>query len=337
MSERAKAFFINGGAGRVICSIPALEKYAEEVSKNFIIVCEGPTDFYKGHPVLHERAYDHWHKNLFEDKLINMELVSPEPYRVWEYFNQKCSISQAYDIAINNKGIRELQKPTLRLSNEEVYTGYSIVGEVKAKTNKDKVVIFQPFGRGTQANNGLILDPSGRSFEGEHTVNIVKKLQKQGFAVIHMGELGLDYIQQGVSDPVAIPQNLNVRQWAGIINCADYFLGCDSLGQHIAYALDKPATVVVGSTFAINVSYPNYDKFDVLDMGGEIRRYSPIRITLDEVADRVNDGIMRMNEKVEDAIVSSVVKGVKKFKNQLSPPAMKLEQQPTEPTCNGMK
>jgi hypothetical protein len=26
---RSKAFFINGGAGRVLCSIPALEKYAE--------------------------------------------------------------------------------------------------------------------------------------------------------------------------------------------------------------------------------------------------------------------------------------------------------------------
>ena len=68
MTERTKAFFINGGAGRVLCSIPALEKYAEEVSKDFIIVCEGGTDFYRGHPILHSRAYDHWHKNLFEDK-----------------------------------------------------------------------------------------------------------------------------------------------------------------------------------------------------------------------------------------------------------------------------
>ena len=115
MTQRPKAFFINGGAGRVVCSIPALEKYAEETSKDFIIVCEGPTDFYKGHPILHERAYDHWHKNLFEDKLINMDLVTPEPYRIWEYFNQKCSIAQAYDIAINNKGIRDLPKPTMRL------------------------------------------------------------------------------------------------------------------------------------------------------------------------------------------------------------------------------
>ena len=32
-----KAFFINGGAGRVLCSMPALEKYAEK-NDDFIIV-----------------------------------------------------------------------------------------------------------------------------------------------------------------------------------------------------------------------------------------------------------------------------------------------------------
>ena len=57
---------MNGGAGRVIASIPAFEKLLEK-DEDFIIVCEGGTDFYKGHPTLHERAYDNWHKNLFRD------------------------------------------------------------------------------------------------------------------------------------------------------------------------------------------------------------------------------------------------------------------------------
>ena len=105
-----------------------------------------------------------------------------------------------------------------------------------------------------------------------------------------------------------------LRQWAGIVANSNYFLGCDSVGQHLAYSLDKPATIVVGSTFPVNVSYPNYEKFDVLDMGGDVRQYSPIRITIDEVADRLNDGIMRMNDKIEDVIVESVIKGAKKFK-----------------------
>lgn len=320
MTDRTKAFFINGGAGRVICSIPALEKYAEETSKDFIIVCEGGSDFYRGHPTLHERAYDHWHKNLFEDKLINMELISPEPYRIWEYYNQKCSIAQAYDIAINNKGIRDLPKPTLRLSNEELFSGYSVIKEVKEATKKDRVIIFQPFGRGVQSKDGLMFDPSSRSFEGEHVINIVKKLQKN-YAVIVMSELVLDFQSNGVQDPVAQPQHISLRQWAGIIASADYFLGCDSVGQHIAYSLDKSATIVTGSTFAINVSYPNYDKFDLLDMGGDLKKYSPIRITMDDVADRGNDGLMKMNDPIENAIVESVGKGIKKLKK--SPEAKK--------------
>jgi hypothetical protein len=332
MTQRPKAFFINGGAGRVVCSIPALEKYAEETSKDFIIVCEGPTDFYKGHPILHERAYDHWHKNLFEDKLINMDLVTPEPYRIWEYFNQKCSIAQAYDIAINNKGIRDLPKPTMRLSNEEMYTGFGVLKEVKEKTKKDKVVIFQPFGRGVVSQNGLILDSSARSFEGAHVINIVKQLQKK-YAVVLMSEIGIDFSKHGCKDPVAHPQGINLRQWAGVIANADYFLGCDSVGQHLAYSLDKPATIVVGSTFSINVSYPNYSKFDVLDMGGTIRRYSPIRITMDEVADRGNDGIMQMNDKIEEAIVQSVVNGIKKHNDPSASPILIESTTTPDNTC----
>ena len=51
MNKRPKAFFINGGAGRVICSIPALELYAEDnPEEKFLIICEGGTDFFKAHP-----------------------------------------------------------------------------------------------------------------------------------------------------------------------------------------------------------------------------------------------------------------------------------------------
>ena len=68
--KRNSAIFINGGAGRVIASIPALEKFQEEnPDDDFVIVCEGGTDFFKGHQSLYARVYDHWHKGLFQDKL----------------------------------------------------------------------------------------------------------------------------------------------------------------------------------------------------------------------------------------------------------------------------
>ena len=244
-----------------------------------------------------------------------MDLVSPEPYRVWEYYNQKCSIAQAFDILINDKGIRDLPKPTLRLSQEEMATGFNVLSEVKTKTKKDKIIVIQPFGRGVRSENNLILDPSNRSIEGHNIVNIVKKLQTK-YAVVLMSELGIDFTKHGCKDPVAHPQNMTIRQWAGLIANCDYFLGCDSVGQHIAYALNKPASIVLGSTFGINVSYPDSDIIEVLDLGDERRTYSPIRITMDEVADRGNDGIMVMNEDVENAVVNSVVENIKKFSSK---------------------
>ena len=309
--SRNKAFFINGGAGRVVCSIPALEKFAEEnPENNFIIVCEGGTDFYKGHPLLHAKAYDVWHKNLFEDKLKDMELVSPEPYRVWEYYNQQANLSQAYDIAINDKGVRDLPKPNIKLSKQEKMHAAQVVKEVKEKTKKEKSIVFQPFGRGVIEENGMITDFSGRSFEADTVVNLVKELAKE-YAIIFMGEIAIEFAKHGIKESVAIPQGIDLRTWTAIISQTDYFLGCDSVGQHLAYSLEIPATIVVGSTFKENVSYPDEKTFDILDMGEGERIYSPIRITMDEFSDRTNEGLMAMNEKIEEVIINSVKKSIK--------------------------
>lgn len=309
---RSKAFFVNGGAGRVICSIPAFEKYHEENSEDdFIIVCEGGMDFFKGHPALHERSYDAWHKDLFEEKIKDRDCISLEPYRVWEYYNQKCNLSQAFDILINNKGIRDLPKPAIKLTREEILNGKNIVDEVKEKTNKDKIIVIQPFGRSVQQMGNFLNDSSGRSFEYNNLVNIIKKLQ-ENFAILLMSEFQFNFQDEGCKDPVAQPTNINLRQWAGIINSADYFVGCDSVGQHLAYSMKKPATVVVGSTFAENVSYPNESTFDIQDMGEGLRKYDPIRIVPDEVVNKNNDGIMLMNDAIENVIVDSVIKNINK-------------------------
>lgn len=312
MTQRSKAFFLNGGAGRVLCSIPAFEKHLEEYPEDdFIIVCEGGTDFFKGHPKLYSRVYDNWHKDLFRTHIQQRDIVTTEPYRVWEYYNQKCNLSQAFDININNKGVRELPPPTLKLSRSESINGKFCVEEVKQVTGKDKVVVFQPFGRGSNPVGNFIVDEGGRSFEYSNMISIVRKLQKK-YAVIYMGEHEINF-QAECPEPVASPRGAPLRDWAGIIAEADVFLGCDSVGQHLAYAADKPAVVVVGATCKENISYPDAPKFEVLDMGEGARIYDPIRVTFDEVTHRQNDGIMAMNGKIEDVIVDNVTKMMNKY------------------------
>jgi len=81
-----------------------------------------------------------------------------------------------------------------------------------------------------------------------------------------------------------------------LIECADYFVGVDSVGQHMARASNTPGTVIFGSTFPVNTSYPDY--FQIIEKEGH-KKYSPIRITgLDSIlADRYNDRMIDFDEK----------------------------------------
>lgn len=307
MESRSKAFFINGGAGRVVCSIPAFEKYLEESEdKDFIIVCEGGTELYKGHPELDKRTFDIWHKHLFQDHVKHRDIVSLEPYRVWEYYNQKCDLTQAFDIEMNKKGLRSLDRPAVYLSKDELLAGRKVISEVKEKLKKDKVLIFQPFGRGIEYIDETLIDRTGRSFELKDVKKIIKKLQEQGYAIIMMAEFKVDFTDSKLKDEVAIPEGLNLRQWAAVVKFSDYFLGCDSVGQHLSYAMEIPTTIVTGSTYPINISYPDCKYFDVMDMGELHREYSPIRIVMDERVDRNNENLMTMTDEIINLIVKRI-------------------------------
>ena len=319
--SRPKAYFINGGAGRVICSIPAFEKLAE-TEEDFIIVCEGGMDFYKGHPTLHDRAYDNWHKGLFEHHIKHRECITPEPYRVWEYYNQKCSLAQAFDIAINNQGIRNLPPPKVVLSKQEVVQGYNVVQEVKFKTGFDKAVVIQPFGRGIQNQGDFVVDPSSRSLHLNSVLEIINDLKKE-YAVILMSEfpIALEENDSG-KYPVAMPQIPDLRIWSGVIDVADHFIGCDSVGQHIARALEKTATIITGSTFPINITYPECKDFDIIDLGEGKRKYSPIRISMEDHIERANDEIMEMSKDQIQQVLQSARKRLGKstrFKGDFKP------------------
>jgi hypothetical protein len=307
---RSKAFFVNGGAGRVICSIPAFEKYAE-THDDFVIVCEGGTDFFKGHPTLDGKVFDHWHKGLFEQELKHRDIVTTEPYRIWEYYNQKCSLSQAYDIQINELDEpRELPAPTINLAKMEAISGFNAVEEVRQGTGKEKVLVVQPFGRSVETiGQDFIADATSRSFSLTHIVDILNELKKD-YAIIIMSEIHfpLEENEENSKYKVARPEIQDMRTWAGIINAADHFLGCDSMGQHLARAFGKTATVVTGSTFPINISYPDCKDFDIIDAGEGRRVYSPIRLTMDETADRANDQAMELTKEQVKEVIASVRK-----------------------------
>jgi len=310
--KKSTVFLINGGAGRVLCSIPALEVFElENPDDDFVILVEYGLEFFKGHPTLYKRCFDFNHKNLFKEKIKHRSYTSPEPYQVWEYYNQQASISQAFDIAINKQGLRHVGAPYIRLTNEEHFGAAATINSIKKTAGDKKTIVFQPFGRGANMHQHTAhLDMFGKSFFIDSVVNIIEKLQTN-YIVILMAENEINFneIAHHTINPVQLT-GLNLRNWFAIINSTDYFLGCDSVGQHAAYGLNKKATVVLGGTFKENVSYPEYSRFDILDFGKSNREYSPIRLCHDEEANIANETIMKLSDDQITQIVNSVNKNI---------------------------
>lgn len=300
-----KVFVINGGAGRVICSLPALQKYYKKHGPDFYILSESGLDFFVGHPELQDLVFDLSHKGVFDNIIKPNELISLEPYREHGYYNQKKSLSESFDKLINETDDHsDLEKPKIVLSKEEEINAIDVITNVKEYHKKKKTIVFQPFGRGTILHkSGHTVDTSSRSLSTNDYFYISERLRKK-YNVIYFGEHKFD------NDMNMFVQT-HLRQWAAIIEASDYFLGIDSVGQHMAYAYDIPGTVIMGSTFAVNTSYPNY--FNILEKKDINRRYSPIRIQgIDtELANRINDSCMDFDKKELEDITNKILLNIK--------------------------
>jgi ADP-heptose:LPS heptosyltransferase len=105
----------------------------------------------------------------------------------------------------------------------------------------------------------------------------------------------------------------NIRMWSAIVEASDYFIGCDSVGQHMAYAFNKPGTVILGSTFAKNITYP--DHFQIIQKQPVDIKYCPIRICdgLDsDLANRYNDTCMDFTDAETNDIITKIKTDIKK-------------------------
>lgn len=282
-----KVIFINGGAGRVLASIPALEEL-ENRGELAGIVCEGGMEMFLGHPTLQNKAWGPDHKGLFENLIKENMCVSPEPYRDYEYYNVNSSLQQSFWYQILDERTDVNRKPTIKLSKPEEMAAVDIISQVKQQQSKEKTIVIQPFGRSSMMGAGIVYDGSTRSIEQNTFIELVADLSKD-YNIIYMGEHKLNVVNL----PIFQSENMiPLRIWAAIIEASDYFIGCDSVGQHMAYSFDKPGTVVLGSTFAKNTTYPEH--FNIIEKENVEKVYSPIRIVGFgcEEADRLNDSLM---------------------------------------------
>ena len=249
-------------------------------------------------------------EDLFTNIVKDGEVIKLEPYFRSEYFNQECSVIQVFDLEINGKHSIGNKTPKIYFNPSENTKSKNFIEALKHEYKKDKVLIIQPYGQSAQVFPDGIFDECNRSFAIENVTTIASRLKKD-YIILFMGPLRLNIsnVINGVNinDNSIIYLDATLRDWAGYIKFADHFLGCDSVGQHLAKSVNQRSTVVIGGSCPINVSYPNDDKFTVFDIGKEQRVFNPMRITFDKKSSEANKGIMKMDDATIDKIIDNIV------------------------------
>jgi hypothetical protein len=310
MSERT-VFVVDGGAGRAVTAIPALLKYGiKNPEDDFRICIHGWDNLFWGIPELQDRVFNIDNKAIFENIFLDAtKVVSPEPYRLPAYYTQKKNLCQAFDSIINNtEDHSDLPNLKFVLSKGEEVSALSAFAQAisQEETRKEKLnIVIQPWGSTAKRVGNYIIDESSRSLTNEAYVKLVEKLS-QKYNLYYFGDKSLCPQE----DDYTLKYEGDLRFWLALIDASDYFIGCDSVGQHFARGLNKPGTIILGGTFAENISYPDF--FNIFEKGGGVKKYSPLRINgIDShLADRLNDTRMDFSDKEIEELIENIEKDI---------------------------
>ena len=140
-----KIFVIDGGAGRVIAAIPALEKYVKNhPNEDVAILIFGWDNLLWGNSLLQDITYNPDTKGVFDNVIIDADIiVTPEPYRVPGYFRQELSLAEAFDFEINGTTDHsDIGIPKLYTNKAEEKNAANLIADVKSQQKKNKTIVI---------------------------------------------------------------------------------------------------------------------------------------------------------------------------------------------------
>lgn len=245
---------LNGGLGRIITAIPSLLKYHKNHQDKEWYIMIPEWDFITwGIPELQEITFNPDARGSFDLFWKADQVISPEPYHVPAYYRNEISLREAFDVCINQSTDHsDLPPMQLKLSLAEKRSAYEMLDYVNKEQKKKKTIVIQPYGSTAIPHPSGTYDDSLRSIPEKMLNYFINNLSKD-YNLIFMGAKEFHNNKTYKPDP-----DPNLREWAAIIGAADYFIGCDSCGQHMCKALNKKASVVIAGTHRTNVTYENF-------------------------------------------------------------------------------
>ena len=311
-----KIINIDGGIGRVITALPALLKYHQNhPNEEWYVSIMGWDYIPLGIPQLQERSFNPDTKGVWENIFLKADkIVSPEPYRLPNFYKGKISLAEAFDEIINETEEHDdLNYETLNLSHSEIRKGQEIIYRAYEEHKKEKTIVINPYGSTAETCPLGVYDDSLRSLPESMFIQLCELLAED----YNMVYMGYSHLLSEDNKFVYVHQpDLHMRDWMGVIAQVDYFIGCDTVGQHIARATGTKGCVIMGGTNAINMSYPDY--FRVIQRKKAV--YSPMRISgfQSNLAERLNkecieyteSEILDVYEKIKEDIENNTVSNI---------------------------
>lgn len=289
-----KIINIDGGIGRVITALPALLKYHQNhLNEEWYVSIMGWDYIPLGIPQLQERSFNPDTKGVWENIFLKADkIVSPEPYRLPNFYTGKISLAEAFDEIINETEEHDdLNYETLNLSHSEIRKGQEIIYRAYEAQKKEKTIVINPYGSTAEVCPLGVYDDSLRSLPENMFIQLCELLAED-YNIIYMG---YSHLLPEDNKVFYVPQpDLHMRDWMGVISQVDYFVGCDTVGQHIARATGTKGCVIMGGTDPVNMSYPDY--FRVIQRKKAV--YSPMRISgfQSNLAERLNKECIEYTE-----------------------------------------
>lgn len=292
---------IEGGLGRVLTAVPALEKYVEKYPDTIIVVY-GWISILWGNKKLVNNIYDSNTKGLL-NLLKNTRIIKPEPYYNNAYLAGEIHLIDAWNQEINNETDKINILPKIYLSNTEIQSMSFIRDNYYTK-----IIAFQPFGSTSFIEGKDIKDTTLRSLNIKTTQYLIKLLKDQGYGLWLMSDKIIPFLNR--DDFINISSN-NLREVIALLYHCDYFLGIDSSGQHIARSLSIPGSIIMGGTNTVNTTYS--DHFNVLN-NDLSKAYMPYRIAEFDywLSELSNSNILNFTDKDLHILGKNILKHINK-------------------------
>jgi hypothetical protein len=258
--EKPVVVQIDGGIGRVICSIPALETLAK--SRKVIVVTSYPEVFYHNPNIY--KVYPLTHAYLWDDVIRHGEFAYPEPYHHQDYYNQTLHLMQVFNLLLTGDG-NIVTHPNLYLTEEENAWAKKFLDERRQERPRP-VVLLQCFGSSAVLSNNVAQDNSKRSLP----LNVVDAIcRNTDPTYINISHLTLDY-------PNVWQHTFTLRQiFALAAHCA-FIVGVDSFLLHVGNCFGKSGVAFFGGTYPQNLGYPHYQ---LIQRKGFPKSYVPNRFS----------------------------------------------------------